>query len=501
MRRSKVACALFCGPGLFLSVFAAAQAPEPRPCDAEPVATRCGQATGASPALAMVDGRPLTLDELDAKEREAIAGLEARIARGRRQALEDAIDDRLLEIEAGKRRETADALYYAEIIRKIAPATEEEIHAEYAAHPEMHGSSEEALRNWLSGNVWTKNRTRLFAEWAAAAREIHPVVYRADVNAPGLSAAAVLAVVGGKPITLASIAERLKADRDGAQQEAYQAEKAAVEKAVHARLVEAEAHRRGVSPDELLRVEVTDKVHPATDEEVAAFFGEHRAEMEGDLESSRTEIAEFLNAEARDEAERQFYAALSDGAGARITLPQPERIAVDVPTAGAPSRGPRSAPVTIVEFADFECPPCGRMYPQTEAVLKSYAGRVRLVFRHFPLPMHPYAFRAATASVAAGVQGKFWPYAGRLFGNQKALGDPSLRAYAAESGLSAGRFDRDLDSEAAAVRVVHDMRLGKAYGARWTPTLFVNGVMLRDGSLAEAVETALAGASRAKPAR
>ncbi|HVQ54033.1 MAG TPA: thioredoxin domain-containing protein, partial [Thermoanaerobaculia bacterium] len=196
-----------------------------------------------------------------------------------------------------------------------------------------------------------------------------------------------------------------------------------------------------------------------------------------------------------------FYAGLSDGAGARITLPRPERIAVDLPTAGAPSRGPRSAPVTIVEFGDFECPPCGRMYPQTEAVLKNYAGRVRLVYRHFPLPMHPRAFRAATASVAAGVQGKFWPYAGRLFENQKALGDPSLRAYAAESGLSAGRFDRDLDSEAAAVRVVHDMRLGKAYGARWTPTLFVNGVMLRDSSLAEAVETALAGASRAKPAR
>jgi hypothetical protein len=115
--------------------------------------------------------------------------------------------------------------------------------------------------------------------------------------------------------------------------------------------------------------------------------------------------------------------------------------------------------VTIVEFGDFECPPCGMMYPQTEAVLKNYAGRVRLVYRHFPLRYtRMRSGRPRLPSPPApGILAIYRP---ALRGNRRRSATlPSGRTR--PSGLSAGRFDRDLDSEAAAVRVVHDMRLGR----------------------------------------
>ena len=153
-------------------------------------------------------------------------------------------------------------------------------------------------------------------------------------------------------------------------------------------------------------------------------------------------IADLLKEDAREEAESSFSSRLREGASVQVHVPQPERLVVAVPTKGSPSRGNPTAPVTVVEFADFECPPCGRMYPQLEEALETYGDRARVVFRQFPLAMHPHARRAAEASMAARAQGRFWELADRLFRNQKALDDASLRKYAVECGLDAERFGR-----------------------------------------------------------
>jgi protein-disulfide isomerase len=141
------------------------------------------------------------------------------------------------------------------------------------------------------------------------------------------------------------------------------------------------------------------------------------------------------------------------------------------------SRGPTTAPVTLVEYGDFECPFCGRAYPAVERLLQQYPNDVRFVFRHFPRPEHPHARHAAEAAAAAAEQGEaqFWRMFHLLFQHQNALDDPSLVRYATDSGLDVQKFKKDLASQAIAERVQRDLQSGVHSGAHGTPTFFING--------------------------
>jgi protein-disulfide isomerase len=165
-----------------------------------------------------------------------------------------------------------------------------------------------------------------------------------------------------------------------------------------------------------------------------------------------------------------------------------------------PSRGDANAPVTIVEFTDFQCPACAAMHPVLEEVLKSYGNKVRFVVRDFPLNQHEWARKAAEAANAANAQGKFFEYISVLFKNQKALDTPSLKKYASDLGLDRARFDAALDRGVYAAEVEKDISDGEMYGVGSTPTIFVNGVQLKvlsaDG-LKQAIDSAAANRARA----
>jgi protein-disulfide isomerase len=138
-------------------------------------------------------------------------------------------------------------------------------------------------------------------------------------------------------------------------------------------------------------------------------------------------------------------------------------------------RGPADAPVTIVEFSDFQCPFCGRAVPTIEEVFKSYPGKIRLAFKHFPLDFHPDAPLAHRAALSAGEQGKFWEMHDLLFANQRALRREDLLRHAATLALDLPRFTRDLE-DARFDRVVgRDLAEGTRFGVDGTPTTFVNG--------------------------
>ena len=140
------------------------------------------------------------------------------------------------------------------------------------------------------------------------------------------------------------------------------------------------------------------------------------------------------------------------------------------------AEGPAGAPVTLVEYGDYECSHCGRAYPIVKAVQKRLGKRLRFVFRNFPLKeMHPHAEHAAEAAEAAGAQGKFWPMHDVLFENQGALDDEDLLAYAAELGLDARRTAAELAAHAQAARVREDFLSGVKSGVNGTPTFFLNG--------------------------
>ena len=148
------------------------------------------------------------------------------------------------------------------------------------------------------------------------------------------------------------------------------------------------------------------------------------------------------------------------------------------------ARGPASAPVTLEEFGDFECPPCGQTYPMLKKLEADYGDRVRVIFREFPLtPPHVHALAAAQAAEAAGLQGRFFEMHDLLYENQKIWKDafdtrPIFEGYAKQIGLDIDRFKSDQNGEIVARRITLDGSRGHSIGVKGTPTIFINGVEL-----------------------
>ena len=160
-----------------------------------------------------------------------------------------------------------------------------------------------------------------------------------------------------------------------------------------------------------------------------------------------------------------------------------QRFALAVPVGPSEHNlGPTHAPVTVVEYGDFECPNCKATVPAMKLLLARFTGRVRVVWRHFPLEeVHPHALHAALASEAAAAQGKFWPMHDLIFDNQRHLKPPQLRGYAERLELDMVRYDADMADTVYLQRVREDVEGASASGVRATPTFFVNGI-LQDAS-------------------
>jgi protein-disulfide isomerase len=146
-----------------------------------------------------------------------------------------------------------------------------------------------------------------------------------------------------------------------------------------------------------------------------------------------------------------------------------------LPLEGSPSRGPEQAPVTLVEFADFECPFCQRVAPELERLWESRKDKIRFVFKFMPLAMHPHGEAAARAAIAAQAQGKFWEMDRQLFASGTRLEASDLEGYARDLGLDVDRFRADMTSPATTARIEADRKLADAMGVRGTPTLYING--------------------------
>lgn len=141
-------------------------------------------------------------------------------------------------------------------------------------------------------------------------------------------------------------------------------------------------------------------------------------------------------------------------------------------------RGDKNAPVTMIEYSDFECPFCSRVQPTIEKILSDYEGQVNLVYRHFPLSFHPNAQKAGEASECAAEQGKFWEMHDMMFADQDQLDVDSLKNSAKELGLDTSSFDKCLDDGKYAQKVKDDIAEGSNYGVQGTPATFVNGQLV-----------------------
>jgi len=139
------------------------------------------------------------------------------------------------------------------------------------------------------------------------------------------------------------------------------------------------------------------------------------------------------------------------------------------------SIGPTNARLTVTEYGDFECPICKQAFPAVKLLLRHFKGRIRFVYRHFPLEeVHPHALHAAEAAECAGGQGKFWPMHDLLFENQPHLKLPQLRSYAERLDLDLQRYAAEMEDQVYLQRIREHMQSGRGSGARATPTFFVN---------------------------
>ena len=187
------------------------------------------------------------------------------------------------------------------------------------------------------------------------------------------------------------------------------------------------------------------------------------------------------------------------GAGAKAAAeptPDPSKV-YDIPLEKSPVRGPKNAPVTIVEFSDFQCPFCAEAKPLLEQVLKAYPDDVKLVFKQFPLSsIHDHAMAAAKATVAAGYQNKFWEMHDILFENNRDLSYDKLKDYAGKIGLNVAVWEEDFQALDVQQAISRDLRTGKAADVDGTPAFFVNGRRVIDRSF-ETFKTMIEDARRA----
>ncbi|HEX6084005.1 MAG TPA: thioredoxin domain-containing protein [Thermoanaerobaculia bacterium] len=255
----------------------------------------------------------------------------------------------------------------------------------------------------------------------------------------------------------------------------YNVRRTVLEELIGTKLLESEAARRKITVDELLKIEVADKVTvPDTSEIEKVFEGVAERFPGMTREQALAEITHATRETRTRNRKAEFIRELREGAGVKINL-APPRVAVK---AEGPSRGNPNAPVTIVEFSDFECQFCGRAVETLRKVEEKYGDQVRIVFRDYPLPMHRTAKRAAEAAHCANEQQKFWEMHDKLFSKTGPISDSDVFKYAGQIGLDHDRFNSCMSEGKYAEAWKPAMDEGSAVGVQSTPTFFINGRLI-----------------------
>jgi protein-disulfide isomerase len=479
---------------------------QPQPV-AQPAAQPPATPTPARPttptSLVVINGQTLTTADFNPTLRREIESVEQTIANARRSVLDLQINTLLLQVEAKKRRIDTHRLYETEVSNRVPTPTPAQIKKFIDDNrPQFEGADPAIVNQQVVAYLHDEAESKLADDLVKRLRQTNPVLMGVDINSPNLSDDAVVATIGGQPLKAALLKERLKPIVYRIRFETYVLAKKETDQMVDNLLLLDEAKRRQIGPEEIIRAEVSNKVRTPTEAEVSKFYSDNKARINGDYNSVRNQVAEYLKNEDQQRLERDLSNRLRKGADIRWLITEPPQPVQNISVDDDPSRGSVNAPVTVVEFTDFQCPACAAMHPVLDEVLKSYGDKVRFVVRDFPLNQHENARKAAEAANAANEQGKFFEYIALLFQRQKALDVASLKKYATELGLNRARFDAAVDRGVYAAEVKHDIEDGELYGVSSTPTIFINGVQLKvlsaDG-LRDAIDRATKSAANSQP--
>ncbi len=203
----------------------------------------------------------------------------------------------------------------------------------------------------------------------------------------------------------------------------------------------------------------------------------------------KEQAKQYLSQQKRSQRENDLYQQLAQKNPVELFFTKPEAPHIDVTyTKDSPVKGPKDAPVTIIEFTDFQCPWCKRSQDSVKATEQAYGNKIKLVDRMFPLTsMHPRAMPSAEAAFCAKEQGKYWEFREKLFASPT-MSDADFKQFAKEEGLNEKKFDACMASHKYAALVQNDIADGQRFGVQGTPTFFVNGIQTSFPQLQETVK-------------
>jgi len=292
-----------------------------------------------------------------------------------------------------------------------------------------------------------------------------------------------VAMVAGQPIYEDDLIPSVQAQILPLRRQEYEVKKRALDTLIEQKLLEAAAKKNGVTTEKLLQQEVDAKAHEPTDAELQAYYLGQKDRLNRPFDEIKDQLRQSFKHAKIQQARQDYLKALRTGGEVTVLLAPPK---VQVAFDPARLRGNPKAPVTIVEFSDYQCPYCRQVEPTLKDLLAKYGERVNLAYRDFPLTqIHPQAQLAAEASRCAGEQGKFWEYHDQLYTasnlNRAVLGD-----YARALTLDDKQFDACLASGKYKSQVERDLQEGMQAGVSGTPGFFVNGVLLTGSQPLEA---------------
>lgn len=414
--------------------------------------------------LATATGHTFKVRDLSADTQKDVADMPANMPKARTALLDQMVSQRVLDAEAKTRGITV-AKFIADEKAKVKDPTEAEIKQVTDANQDkLAAFPPDKARKQVIAFLRTAPEQKALGDLFTALKVKFKVARGKDVNAANLLPTDVLVTVNGQPLTDKEFEEFAKGPLYEARADMADAILTELEDLMYTTLVADEAKSLNIDSGELIAREITNK------------------------------MKDYSNAE-QYALEDGFRKRLYEKYKVKVLYTEPAAPVQNVSVDDDPATGPTTAPVTIIMFSDFQCSACSATHPILKKVMAEFPGKIRFVVRDFPLEsIHENGFKAALAAGAANAQGKFFEYTEILYKHQDALDAASLKKYAVELGLNEKQFELDFNSPAIAAEVRKDQADGMSYGINSTPTIFVNGVTVRnisEGGIRLAIEKAL----------
>jgi len=283
----------------------------------------------------------------------------------------------------------------------------------------------------------------------------------------------IVATVDGEAIRVSDLG--INGELVRLRQEEYQAKVNGVESKIAELLLRKDADRQGLTFEAYLEQEIGAKIEGPTDEQIQRFYDQQKARIGRPLEEVRSQIERVLQQELVREAHNELVAKLREGVAIKVTI-DPPRVEVAAETVRV--RGPETAPISIIEFSDFQCPFCRQVQPALAELQTRYGDKIRWAFKDLPLnSIHPQAQGAAEAARCAADQGKFWEFRAAMFASSSIT--PALFQTTADGlNLNADEFKTCLASGRHSDGVLADSAEAEGLGITGTPAFVINGVLL-----------------------